>query len=275
MAKSPMSILALGLAALVLSGAGLAAAQNCGCQPNECCSKYGYCGTNSSYCGTDCASGPCTASGGGSGDPVESVVTDAFFDGIKSQATADGCPGKSFYTRQSFLDGAQANPDFGKGSTSDDGKREIAAFFAHVTQETGHMCYIEEIDGPSKPASEYCNTNYPQWPCSQGKGYYGRGPLQLTWNYNYGAAGEKLKFNGLDNPEAVAQDPALTFQAAFWFWMTNVHQVLPQGFGATTRAINGYVECDGKKPDLVNARAGYYMDYCKQFGVDPGNNLTC
>lgn len=269
-----MAILALGLAALVLSGAGLVAAQNCGCQPDECCSSAGYCGKDDRYCGTGCQSGPCT----GTGDPVESVVTDAFFDGIKSQsqAAADGCPGKSFYTRQSFLDGAQEYRDFGKGSTRDDGKREIAAFFAHVTHETGHMCHIEEIDGPSKPTSEYCDDkNYPQWPCSSGKGYYGRGPLQLTWNYNYGAAGKKLGFNGLDNPETVAQDQALTFKAAFWFWMTNVHQVVPQGFGATTKAINGNVECDGKKPDLVSKRAGYYMDYCKQLGVDPGNNLTC
>ncbi|KAF7017129.1 unnamed protein product [Triticum aestivum] len=271
MAKSPMAILALGLAALVLSGAGLVAAQNCGCQPNECCSKYGYCGTDASYCGQDCRSGPCTASGGGSGDPVESVVTDAFFDGIKSQA-ADGCPGKSFYTRQFFLDGAQANPDFGKGSTSDDGKREIAAFFAHFTHETGHMCSIEENEGASK---DYCDETNTQWPCTPGKAYYGRGPLQLSWNYNYGAAGESTGFDGLNSPETVAQDQALTFKAAFWFWMTNVHQAVPSGFGATTRAINGDVECDGKKPDLVSARAGYYTDYCQQFGVDPGNNLTC
>ncbi|KAM3368316.1 hypothetical protein ACQJBY_016694 [Aegilops geniculata] len=230
MAKSPMAILALGLAAVVLSGAGLA-----------------------------------------SGDPVESVVTDAFFDGINSRAAADGCPGKSFYTRQFFLEGAQANPDFGKGGTSDDGKREIAAFFAHFTHETGYMCYIEEKDGASQ---NYCDTNYPLWPCTSGKAYYGRGPLQLTWNYNYGAAGQKLGFNGLDNPEKVAQDPALTFQAAFWFWMTNVHQVVPQGFGETTRKINSG-ECNGGGAPAMNARANYYVEYCKQFGVDPGNNLTC
>jgi hypothetical protein len=51
---------------------------------------------------------------GGIGVPVESVVTAAFFDGIKSQA-GNGCAGKSFYTRQSFLDAARAYPNFAKG----------------------------------------------------------------------------------------------------------------------------------------------------------------
>jgi chitinase len=49
---------------------------------------------------------------GGIGVPVESVVTAAFFDGIKSQA-GNGCAGKSFYTRQSFLDAVRAYPNFG------------------------------------------------------------------------------------------------------------------------------------------------------------------
>ncbi|KAK1683980.1 hypothetical protein QYE76_044828 [Lolium multiflorum] len=274
MANSPMAtftFLALGLAALLLSAAGPAAAQNCGCRSNECCSQYGYCGTTSAYCGKGCQSGPCTGSGGGTaGVPVESLVTAAFFDGIKSQA-GNGCAGKSFYTRQSFLDGARANPNFGKGRSNDDSKREIAAFFAHVTHETGHFCYIEEISGASK---DYCDEKNTEWPCSAGKGYYGRGPLQLSWNYNYGPAGKSLGFDGLRNPEKVAQDPAVAFKAALWFWMNNVHQVMPRGFGATTRAINGG-ECGGGNSAAVNARAGYYRDYCKKFGVDPGNSLTC
>jgi chitinase len=129
------TFLALGLAALLLSAADPAAAQNCGCGPNECCSQSGYCGTSSAYCGTGCQSGPCSVIGG-IGVPVESVVTAAFFDGIKSQA-GNGCAGKSFYTRQSFLDGARAFPNFAKGRSKDDSKREIAAFFAQVTHETG------------------------------------------------------------------------------------------------------------------------------------------
>ncbi|KAI4297210.1 hypothetical protein L6164_037105 [Bauhinia variegata] len=48
-----------------------------------------------------------------------------------------------------------------------------------------------------------------------------------------------------------------------------------QGFGATIRAINGAIECDGKSPSTVQARINYYRDYCGQLGVDPGANLSC
>ncbi|KAM0921818.1 hypothetical protein ACQ4PT_006728 [Festuca glaucescens] len=201
MANSPMAVftfMALGLAAALLSAAGPAAAQNCGCQAGFCCSQYG----------------------------------------------------QSFYTRQAFLNAVGSYSGFASGS-SDAAKREVAAFFAHVTHETGHFCYIEEINGASQ---NYCDTGYPQWPCSSGVKYYGRGPLQLTWNYNYGAAGQSIGFDGLRSPQTVAQDPVVAFKTALWYWMTNVHGVLPQGFGATTRAINGAVECDGKNTAQMNAR---------------------
>jgi chitinase len=134
------------------------------------------------------------------------------------------------------------------------------------------FCYIEEINGASQ---NYCDTSFSQWPCSSGAKYYGRGPLQLTWNYNYGAAGKSIGFDGLGSPQTVAQDPVVAFKTALWYWMTNVHGVLPRGFGATTRAINGAVECDGKNTAQMNARVGYYQDYCRQLGVDPGGSLTC
>jgi chitinase len=73
----------------------------------------------------------------------------------------------------------------------------------------------------------------------------------------------------------VAQDPVIAFKTALWFWMNNVHGVMPQGFGATTRAINGALECNGNNPAQMNARVGYYRQYCQQLGVDPGSNLTC
>ncbi|XP_021801673.1 endochitinase EP3-like [Prunus avium] len=201
--------------------------------------------------------------------PVADVVTQAFFDGIINQAAAD-CAGKNFYTRQAFLDAVSSYSDFGQFGTADDSKREIAAFFAHVTHETGHFCYIEEIN-----KATYCDPSYTNYPCNPNKQYYGRGPLQLTYNYNYGAAGNSIGFDGLNSPESVASDPVLAFKTALWFWITNVRPVISQGFGATIRAINGAVECDGKQPALVQARINYYTDYCTQLGVDPGTNLSC
>lgn len=50
--------------------------------------------------------------------------------------------------------------------------------------------------------------------------------------------------------------------------------VLNQGFGATIRAISGF-DCDGRNLGGVNARIGYYRDYCGQLGLDPGANITC
>ncbi|PIN15005.1 putative chitinase [Handroanthus impetiginosus] len=234
---------------------------------------YGYCGTGNAYCGQGCRAGPCNSSPGNNGAKVTDIVTDALFNGIINQAAAN-CAGKRFYTRASFLQAAGSYPSFGTAGSADDSKREIAAFFAHVTHETGHFCYIEEINGASQ---NYCDPNNRQWPCVPGKKYYGRGPLQLTWNYNYGAAGRSIGFDGLNNPDIVARDPVISFKTALWFWMNNCHSIITsgQGFGATIRAINGQLECNGANPNTVTARVNYYREYCGQLRVDPGGNLRC
>ncbi|CAI9108586.1 OLC1v1008230C1 [Oldenlandia corymbosa var. corymbosa] len=249
----------------------LSSGQNCGCN-GLCCSKWGYCGTGNDYCGSGCREGPCYSSGGGGGGGVASIVSDAFFNGIANQA-GSWCEGKGFYTRSAFLSAASSYPAFGTTGSTDDAKREIAAFFAHVTHETGHFCYINEIDGASR---NYCDSSNTQYPCVPGKGYFGRGPIQISWNYNYGAAGNSIGFNGLNNPEIVGQNNVISFKTGLWFWMNNCHSVIKsQGFGATIRAINGNLECNGANPGTVSARVGYYTDYCRQLGVDPGPNLRC
>ncbi|XP_059453506.1 endochitinase EP3-like [Corylus avellana] len=265
------NLLTLVVVALIL--AGYVNAQNCGCAANECCSEFGYCGTSSEYCGQGCREGPCTTSPAppSSGVSVADIVTQDFFNGILNQATGD-CPGKSFYTRAAFLDALNSYPQFGTTGTADDSKREIAAFFAHVTHETGSLCYIEEINGASQ---DYCDESNTQYPCNPAKKYFGRGPLQLTWNYNYGAAGNSIGFDGLNSPETVATDVVISFKTALWFWMNNCHQVLNQGFGATIRAINGAIECNGGNPGAVQSRINYYNQYCSQLGVAPGDNLSC
>ncbi|KAB8843552.1 hypothetical protein FH972_026765 [Carpinus fangiana] len=261
----------LTLVAVALILAGYVKAQSCGCAANECCSQYGYCGTTSEYCGQGCKEGHCTTTPS-SGVSVADIVTDDFFNGILNQASGSDCAGKSFFTRAAFLEALNSYTQFGTTGTADDFKREIAAIFAHVTHETGSLCHIKETDGASQ---DYCDETFTQYPCKPDKKYYGRGPLQLTWNYNYGAAGNSIGFDGLNAPETVATDAVVSFKTALWFWMTNVHSVISQGFGATTRAINGAVECDGKKPDLVQARINYYNQYCSQLGVAPGDNLSC
>ncbi|KAJ0091971.1 hypothetical protein Patl1_26693 [Pistacia atlantica] len=244
--------------------------QQCNCKPDECCSNHGYCGKDKDYCGDGCQSGPCYAK---TNDVVvANIVTTEFFDGIKNQVPASRvCPGKSFYTRDAFLKALSSYPRFGRVGSVGDSKREIAAFFAHVAHETGSMCAIEE-DNRKK---NYCNENKKEYPCVPGKFYYGRGPLQLTGNENYGAAGKALQFNGLNSPELVAQDPVLSFKTALWFWTANVHSVLSQGFGATIQKINGPSECKGVDTKKVKHRVDLYTNYCQKFDVDPGQNLYC
>jgi len=134
------------------------------------------------------------------------------------------------------------------------------------------FCYVEETEGESK---DYCDDSNSEYPCASDKEYYGRGPIQLRWNYNYGAAGESIGFDGLKAPETVANDPVVSFKTALWFWTQNVSPVMEQGFGETIRAMKGEAECDGGNPDAVQARVDYYTQYCSQLGVAPGDNLTC
>jgi len=111
--------------------------QNCGCAPNLCCSQFGYCGTDDAYCGVGCRSGPCRGSGTPTGGSVGSIVTQGFFNNIINQA-GNGCAGKRFYTRDSFVNAANTFPNFANSVT----RREIATMFAHFTHETGRKIYV-------------------------------------------------------------------------------------------------------------------------------------
>ncbi|KAL6528103.1 Endochitinase ep3 [Orobanche hederae] len=269
MVTSKKSILWLALTAIFLAPVF---GQNCGCASDLCCSQWGYCGTGNNYCGPGCQSGRCTVSPTNGGS-VADIVTGAFFNGISDQA-AGSCAGMEFYTRSAFLEAVRSYPQFGNVGSAENSRREIAAFFAHVTHETGHMCYIEEINGASR---DYCDESNTQYPCAPNNSYYGRGPIQLSWNFNYGPAGMSIGFDGLNNPELVATDPIISFKTALWYWMNHCHDpiISGQGFGATIRAINGPLECDGGNPNTVSARVEYYTQYCNQLHVDPGNNLRC
>ncbi|KAB5512725.1 hypothetical protein DKX38_029753 [Salix brachista] len=216
-------------------------------------SQYGYCGTGTAYCGTGCRQGPCsssptptTPSGSGS---VADIVTPGFFNGIINQAPA-GCAGKNFYTRNAFLSAVNSYSQFGKLGSAEASK---------------HFCYTEEINGASL---NYCDATNRQYPCVPGKKYHGRGPIQLSWNYNYRPARKSNNFDGLNAPDIVSRDAVVSFKTALWFWMNNVRPVVSQGFGATIRAISG-------NSGAVQARVKYYRDYCGQLGVSTENNLSC
>ncbi|RRT57394.1 hypothetical protein B296_00019044 [Ensete ventricosum] len=81
----------------------------------------------------------------------------------------------------------------------------------HSLQLHVDFCYIEEIGGASRGHCDEANT---EDPCVSGKSSYGRGPIQLSWNYNCGLAGESNGFDGLRSPETVAVDGVVSFKTA-------------------------------------------------------------
>lgn len=150
-----------------------------------------------------------------------------------------------------------------------DSRKDAAEFLANVAHETAGLTFVEEA---VNRRSIYCDESMP-YGCPAGKdNYFGRGPIQLSWNYNYQAAGEALGLDLLHDPGRVARDPDVAWQTAGWYWNTHV----PRGdFGGTIRAINGAQECDGRNPDQVQSRVNRYREITKVLGIAPGGNLSC
>ncbi|PRQ47257.1 putative chitinase [Rosa chinensis] len=84
-------------------------------------------------------------------------------------------------------------------------------------------CFIRGLN-----QAEYC-TPSAQYPCASGKKDYGRGPIQLTYNYNYAQAGQAIGVDLINNLDLVATDPVVSFKTATWFWMTRDGKNLQRG----------------------------------------------
>jgi chitinase len=169
---------------------------------------------------------------------------------------------------------------FAREGSADDQKREVAAFLANVGHESGNLGYAEEIQANCKsPGCVYCKASA-DYPCTAGQQYFGRGPMQLTWNDNYGAFSEFLgigKTQLLTSPAKVSQDGQLAWKAALWYWMepSNAHKAfLNGGFGDTIKAINGALECGGMNPQQVASRRQRFQQFCAALGVSPGAKDT-
>ncbi|XVE73549.1 hypothetical protein DITRI_Ditri11bG0127400 [Diplodiscus trichospermus] len=237
--------------------------------------------------------------------PISHLISEDLFNTIFLHKDDSACPARNFYTYDSFIQATERYPRFGFTGSLATRKREIAAFLAQISHETTGgwatapdgpyawgLCFKEEMN----PPSNYCDSTNTQWPCYPGKSYKGRGPIQLSWNYNYGPAGLALGFDGLRNPELVANNSLIAFETALWFWMTeqapkpSCHDVMvgkyvptaadlaanrTAGYGLVTNIINGALEC-GKPNDVrVIDRIGFFKRYAELFNVDTGPNLDC
>ncbi|GAA4911737.1 chitinase [Stackebrandtia albiflava] len=217
---------------------------------------------------------PYQCDGGGDPDPSGFVVTESQFQ----QMFPNRNP---FYTYSGLVTAAQSFPAFAAGGTTV-AKQEAAAFLANVSHETGGLVHIVEQNQANYP--HYCDTTQP-YGCPAGNdAYYGRGPIQLSWNFNYNAAGNALGLPLLTNPWLVEQDSAVAWKTAIWYWMTQsgpgsmtAHNAMVggHGFGETIRAINGALECDGGNPGQVQSRVTKYQSFTSLLGVAPGGNLYC
>ncbi len=127
------------------------------------------------------------------------------------------------------------------------------------------------------------------------KSYHGRGPIQLSWNYNYGIFSLLLYGDSrlVTQPELILSDGSLAIMSAIWFWMTpqrlkpSAHDVMysnfPEynqnsphtfwGFGNTILIINGGLEYDGTyggtgaRDEKITSRVNYYNRYLEMFGL--------
>ena len=222
------------------------------------------------------AGGSPTTGGGGTGTVApprdfSTVLTEAQFDSMFPQRN-------SFYTYAGFVAAATKYSAFAAVGDATVQKQEVAALLANVALETNFLQAINEDQ-----QAPYCDSTNVQYKCAAGQEYFGRGPLQISWNYNYGAAGAALGQNLLANPGLVATDATISWETALWFWMTSApkgrtaHTIMAtsQGFGLTIDVINGAVECNGQDPTAMNKRVANYTNFCNQLGVPTGTNLTC
>ncbi|MEV5290425.1 glycoside hydrolase family 19 protein [Streptomyces sp. NPDC053741] len=187
-----------------------------------------------------------------------------------------------FYTYSGLTAALSAYPGFAKTGSDTVKKQEAAAFLANVSHETGGLVHIVEQNTANYP--HYCDTSQ-SYGCPAGQAaYYGRGPIQLSWNFNYKAAGDALGIDLLRNPWQVEQNAAVAWKTGLWYWNTQSgpgtmtpHNAIVNGagFGETIRSINGSIECNGGNPAQVQSRIDKYKAFVQILGTTPGSNLSC
>ena len=253
---------------------------------------------------------------------TETVFNSLFYNTTLNQGSStDGaCTGYSFFNNWLDLkEAATYYPDFAAEGSMEDRLRELAAFLANTSHETTGAwqtyaldpalgaryhygyCFKEEVGCENQTScTQYCdsaNTEY-GYACSLGTTYHGRGPIQFTWNYNYGAMSEVLYGNNnytlLENPSILVTDAVISYRSALWFWMTvqapkpSAHDVMIgnysaeasknryPGFGMTINIINGGLECG--TDDFAEAknknRLGFYLAYLKVLGDAYGREIS-
>jgi len=204
------------------------------------------------------------------------------------------------YTYESLDNAVKSFPRFANERELNDRKRELIAFLANIAHETANtqdssygwgLYFTEEQACRQGNCPQYNVAGTSHFKPVIGKSYYGRGPIQLSYAYNYGLAGKELRLPLLEHPELVGSDPIVGFRTALWFWMReqkpkpSCHEVMNSnwrpsaadsllhwraGFGMTINIINGGVECNSLDPSIQNEsaeRIGFYKWFAKILNI--------
>jgi hypothetical protein len=205
--------------------------------------------------------------------------------------------------------------NFIKESDTTNNKRELCAFLANISKETTGgwttpigggqagdyaqwgLVFVFE-SGHQKTNctfSQYVDASNSSYPPTAGKCYHGRGPIQLSWNYNFGQFSEFLygkKDTLLNTPDNVSESGVVAFKSAIWFWMIpqgakpSCHQAMhdqwvatktysqtkmtKKGFAHTNNIINGGLECrissSSSFTNKVTLRSELYKYYLGVYG---------
>ncbi len=196
------------------------------CANKMCCSQYGWCGITSNHCG------------GSSGGISTKLLT-----------LADLQKAMDMYNslQKTAAPATQALVDKINDITRNYSLYRRIAFVAHTIWESGGYVYTVEQDKAKYGSYQECDwdlkTNNP---ATNGKQFYGRGYMQLSWCANYKAYGKFKMINGdpdyfYNNPDLVATTYA--WDSAVWFFEAVVKDD-SGSFGVTTKNINGDLECN-------------------------------
>lgn len=185
-------------------------------------------------------------------------------------------------------------------------KRELAGFLANISHETGGGIIAGEVDNDSltglyfneevgfigSSAIGYVQGTGTNYLPVAGKSYHGRGPIQLSYNYNYGLCSDVLFGDSsilLNNPEQLTSDGVIGFMTGIWFWMTpqppkpSCHEVItgtwqPKegganasyngNFGLTIVVINNESGQSETGTGAVARRARYYRLFAAKMGAN-------
>ena len=192
-------------------------------------------------------------------------------------------------------------------------KRELAAFFAEIAHETTNggpgapggplswgLYYTEELGCGDGHCRQYNSDNGGRYKAVAGKTYYGRGPIQLSYPYNYGQAGADLEVaaagpSGAGEPrrrDRFLEQPygsgcgRIDGEPSCHEVMTGKWQPDAEdrrlgrrpGFGMTINIINGNVECHTQSPAARRDREdriGHYRYFAGLLQVPVEKDCDC